>query len=106
MDIHQCQCPTCQQEAAHPDQALHRQMNLVLSRLDEQQRRWYDRLLRTGRRRGIHGWGARWRAIPEIGPYEPMIAATPPPNLRLKLTARAPTLGCGRLGRRSLGAPR
>jgi len=28
------------------------------------------------------------------------------PNLRLKLTARAPTLGCGRLGRRSLGAPR
>lgn len=41
MDIHQCQCPHCQQEAAHPDQILHRQMNLLLSRLDEQQRRWY-----------------------------------------------------------------
>ena len=26
---------------AHPDQVLHRQMNLLLSRLDEQQRRWY-----------------------------------------------------------------
>ena len=39
--IHQCACPHCQQEMAHPDQALHRQMNLLLSRLDEQQRRWY-----------------------------------------------------------------
>ena len=28
------------------------------------------------------------------------------PNLRLKLTARAPTLVCARLGRRSLGALR
>jgi len=25
----------------HADQVLHRQMNLLLSRLDEQQRRWY-----------------------------------------------------------------
>src|SRR5437016_2771952 len=41
VDVHQCQCPNCQQEAAHPDQVLHRQMNLLLSRLDEQQRRWY-----------------------------------------------------------------
>ena len=40
-EVHQCQCPHCQQEAAHPDQALHHQMNLLLSRLDEQQRRWY-----------------------------------------------------------------
>ncbi len=39
--VHICQCSHCQQEAAHPDQALHRQMNLFLSRLDEQQRRWY-----------------------------------------------------------------
>ena len=28
-------------ETPHPDQELHRQMNLLLSRLDEQQRRWY-----------------------------------------------------------------
>lgn len=36
-----CQCPHCQQEADHPDKKLHRHMNLFLSRLDEQQRRWY-----------------------------------------------------------------
>jgi hypothetical protein len=29
------------QEEKHPDKALHQQMNLLLSRLDEQQRRWY-----------------------------------------------------------------
>lgn len=40
-EVHQCQCPHCQQEMSHPDQELHRQMNLLLSRLDEQQRRWY-----------------------------------------------------------------
>jgi hypothetical protein len=40
-DVHQCQCPHCQQDTTHPDQALHHQMNLLLSRLDEQQRRWY-----------------------------------------------------------------
>jgi hypothetical protein len=42
--IHQCQCPHCQSENAHPDQALHRQMNVLLSRLDEQQRRWFAAL--------------------------------------------------------------
>jgi hypothetical protein len=40
-DVHQCQCPHCQQGALHPDQVLHHQMNVLLSRLDEQQRRWY-----------------------------------------------------------------
>lgn len=39
--VHQCQCAHCQQETSHLDQELHRQMNLLLSRLDEQQRRWY-----------------------------------------------------------------
>jgi hypothetical protein len=39
--IHQCQCPNCQQLGDHPDKELHHQMNLLLSRLDEQQRRWY-----------------------------------------------------------------
>ena len=39
--IHSCQCPHCQQEADHPDKTLHQQMNLFLSRLDEQQRCWY-----------------------------------------------------------------
>ncbi len=40
-EVHTCQCSHCQQETPHPDQDLHRQMNLLLSRLDEQQRRWY-----------------------------------------------------------------
>ena len=40
-ETHDCQCPQCQQGADHPGKGLHRQMNLLLSRLDEQQRRWY-----------------------------------------------------------------
>src|ERR671927_976968 len=39
--VHSCQCARCQMDAAHPDREYHRQMNLLLSRLDEQQRRWY-----------------------------------------------------------------
>lgn len=41
LKVHICQCPRCRQEADHPDKKLHQQMNLFLSRLDEQQRRWY-----------------------------------------------------------------
>ena len=41
MKIYACQCPHCQQEEFHQDKKLHHQMNLFLSRLDEQQRRWY-----------------------------------------------------------------
>ena len=37
----ECQCPHCQQEGDHPDRALHRRMNVFISRLDEAQRRWY-----------------------------------------------------------------
>ena len=39
--VHQCKCPKCQQPVDHPDKELHHQMNLLISRLDEQQRRWY-----------------------------------------------------------------
>ncbi len=39
--VHVCQCPNCQQLGEHPDKKHHQQMNLLLSRLDEQQRRWY-----------------------------------------------------------------
>jgi len=38
--LHQCQCPTCVAGSDHPDRELHRQMNLLFRRLDEQQRRW------------------------------------------------------------------
>ena len=39
--IRQCECPNCQQPVDNADKELHQQMNLFLSRLDEQQRRWY-----------------------------------------------------------------
>ena len=39
--VRQCQCAQCLQSQAHPDWPLHHRMNLFLSRLDEQQRRWY-----------------------------------------------------------------
>ena len=42
--IQQCQCPHYQDDVPHPDQELHRQMHVFLSRLDEQQRRWYAAL--------------------------------------------------------------
>ena len=50
-EIHQCQCAHCQQEGAHPDQLHHRQINLLMSSLNEQQRRWYAALesLKIGR---------------------------------------------------------
>ncbi len=41
MKIYTCQCPHCQQETFPQEKVLHHQMNLFLSRLDEQQRRWY-----------------------------------------------------------------
>jgi hypothetical protein len=39
-DVHQCRCPICSRSKNHADRELHRQFNLLLSRLDEQQRRW------------------------------------------------------------------
>jgi hypothetical protein len=39
--VHECQCPNCQQTQDHPEWELHRQMNVFLNRLNEQQRRWY-----------------------------------------------------------------
>jgi hypothetical protein len=51
-----CACAACHADADHPDRVLHEQMNLLLSRLDEPQRRWYaaveaNRLGRGGVRR-------------------------------------------------------
>lgn len=39
-ELHQCQCPRCVAGEEHLDRELHRQMNLLFSRLNEQQRRW------------------------------------------------------------------
>ena len=41
LDVPRCQCSRCRGEGDHPDRVLHQQMNLLLSRLDEAQRRWY-----------------------------------------------------------------
>src|ERR1700720_1000288 len=40
-EIHECGCGPCTRDEAHPAREYHRHMNLLLSRLDEQQRRWY-----------------------------------------------------------------
>lgn len=45
--IHVCQCASCQSDPPHSDQEQHHQMNILLSRLDEQQRRWYAALEST-----------------------------------------------------------
>ena len=39
--IHECQCPACCQSDEHADFEHHRRINLLMSRLDEQQRRWF-----------------------------------------------------------------
>lgn len=43
-----CWCVNCQSAEDHPDKKVHQQMKLLLSRLDEQQRRWYDTAKPTG----------------------------------------------------------
>ena len=41
LTIHQCGCDVCRNKSDPEVVQLHRQMNLVLSRLNEPQRRWY-----------------------------------------------------------------
>lgn len=41
LTVHQCECSACQSDVSSAEQHLHQQMNLLLSRLDEQQRRFY-----------------------------------------------------------------
>ncbi len=38
--IHPCECPLCHSGQDHPQRLLHHQINLLMSRLNEQQRRW------------------------------------------------------------------
>ena len=38
--VHSCACPQCLSGQEHPERQLHHQINLLMSRLDEQQRRW------------------------------------------------------------------
>ena len=55
IEVRLCQCPQCQAGETHPNRVLHEQMNLLLSRLGEAERRWYaaieaNRLGRGGAR--------------------------------------------------------
>ena len=43
-ELHQCTCARCQSKADAPEKPLHHQINLLMSRLNEQQRRWYAAL--------------------------------------------------------------
>ena len=51
-EIHKCECMECQVYEEHEEKALHHELNVVMSRLDEQQRRWYA-AVEANRR----GWG-------------------------------------------------
>jgi hypothetical protein len=39
--VHPCGCLRCRADEPHADRALHQHINLLVSRLDEQQRRWF-----------------------------------------------------------------
>ena len=39
--IHQCECKKCQEKGESIEKELHHQINVVMSRLNEQQKRWY-----------------------------------------------------------------
>jgi hypothetical protein len=41
VDIHECECEICREGEDEAVRAHHRHINLLLSRLDEAQRRWY-----------------------------------------------------------------
>jgi hypothetical protein len=81
--VYSCHCPDCSRSTEHPNKGLHQCLNLFLSRLDEDHRRWFvalesmkvghggDRLLSriTGMnvetiRRGRHELAAGLSAFP------------------------------------------
>lgn len=46
--LHECECAICQQQTNTEILRYHRQVNLLLSRLAESQRRWYVGVLSQG----------------------------------------------------------
>jgi hypothetical protein len=40
-EVHVCQCAHCHGTGEYPDKKVHKQINLLVSRLNEQQRRWF-----------------------------------------------------------------
>jgi len=41
VEIHECGCALCQNGEDAPEREAHHRVNVLMSRLDEQQRRWY-----------------------------------------------------------------
>jgi len=64
--VHSCACRRCRAHRPHPERALHRQINLLASRLDEQQRRWFVALEAT---RLGHGGEQRLAEITGLSPH-------------------------------------
>ncbi len=56
--VYRCGCPNCAEGSEHPDKLLHHQLNLLLSRMNEQECRWLVAL--ESKRQG-HG-GIRFMA--------------------------------------------
>ena len=64
--VHTCECAQCHTHQPHAERALHRQINLFVSRLNEQQRRWFVAL--EAERRG-HGGTEHVAAITGLSPH-------------------------------------
>jgi hypothetical protein len=53
--IQQCQCEKCLERGESIEKQLHHQINVVMSRLDEQQKRWYAAVeANRYRKKGVH----------------------------------------------------
>jgi hypothetical protein len=50
--VRPCGCPRCRAGEPHPDRVVHQHINLLVCRLDEQQRRWFVALEAERRGRG------------------------------------------------------
>jgi Rhodopirellula transposase DDE domain len=50
--VRPCECPRCRAGEPHPDRVVHQHINLLVCRLDEQQRRWFVALEAERRGRG------------------------------------------------------
>jgi hypothetical protein len=50
--VNHCACERCQSDLLYPEKHTHAQLNLLMSRLDEQQRRWL-----AGWEAARYGWG-------------------------------------------------
>jgi hypothetical protein len=83
--VQTCQWPDCQHDTPPPAQELHRQMHVVLSRLDAQQRRWYAALEATRLGRG----GERLRAhITGLDPQTSRRGRRSSASAQLRVSAR------------------